>query len=445
MFSKNWWVYFIIYMPLCSFSTYGQFLPPNDKPDSVISVQKKYKKELQNIIKDPLVKRALDFIEGIDKETVRNQIALTELEAPPFKENKFGKSNLFKEMLLQYGIDSVEIDEVGNVIGVRKGTKGNKTIAIAGHLDTVFPEGTNVHARISNDTIYAPGISDDGRGLTTVLTLARVFNELEIQTENDILFIGDVGEEGPGDLRGMRYLFGKKDPKINEFISIEPGPIAEITNIGIGSNRYKVTFTGPGGHSWGVFGLANPIHAIGQSINVFVNEADKYTKKGGDKTIYNIGRIGGGTSVNSIPYSAWIEVDMRSVSQNRLEKLDSIFKRSIRKGLTFQNDIRHSGSALKVQYEVIGKRPSGATEENTALIQRSAATVELFGVIPTSKPWSTDSNIPMSMGIPAVTISGGGERGGLHSLNEWYYNKDGYKGVQRAFLILLMQAKKTYQ
>src|SRR5699024_5924473 len=117
MFSKNWWVYFIIFMPLCSFSTYGQFLPPNDKPDSVISVQKKYKKELHNIIKDPLVKRALDFIEGIDKETVRNQIALTELEAPPFKENKFGKSNLFKEMLLQYGIDSVEIDEVGNVIG----------------------------------------------------------------------------------------------------------------------------------------------------------------------------------------------------------------------------------------------------------------------------------------------------------------------------------------
>src|SRR5699024_4667109 len=250
---------------------------------------------------------------------------LTEIPAPPFKEHKFGRGERFAELLREYGADSVWTDSIGNVIGLRKGTQRDSVLALAAHLDTVFPEGTDVTVTQKGDTLFAPGISDDGRGLTTVLTVLRAFDAHNIQTQSDILFIGDVGEEGSGDLRGMKYLFRKDGPEISHFISIDGSNDKRIVNGALGSHRYRVTFKGPGGHSWVAFGLANPHHALGQAITNFVEVADNYTNGEGRKTSYTVGRIGGGKEVNSIPFESWMEVDMRSLSQKRLNKIDTLF------------------------------------------------------------------------------------------------------------------------
>src|SRR5690625_3878892 len=239
------------------------------------TIYPEYTSEMERLSKSPDILKALKLIEQVDDQTVENQIKLTEIEAPPFKEHQFGKPKLFIKLLKKYGADSVWVDAVGNVIALRKGTKRKKVLAVAGHLDTVFPEGTDVKVTRSNDTLYAPGIADDNRGLAAVLTLLRVLNKCDIQTKADLLFIGDVGEEGLGDLRGMKYLFRDNGPQIDAFISVEPGSISRITNGALGSHRYKVTFNGPGGHSWGSFGLANPAHALGQAITAFVKKADK--------------------------------------------------------------------------------------------------------------------------------------------------------------------------
>lgn len=399
----------------------------------------KYRLEIERMSRSKKIRSALNLIKTVDDETIRNQISLTEIEAPPFMESKFGKTKFFSELLIKYGADSVWTDSIGNVIGLLKGTERKKVLAVAGHLDTVFPEGTDVKVTRSNDTLYAPGISDDNRGLTAVLTLLRTLTESGIQTKDDILFIGDVGEEGLGDLRGMKYLFREGGPQIDAFISIEPGSMARITNGGLGSHRYKITINGPGGHSWGSFGLANPAHALGEVISIFTKKADEYTRSG-EKTSYNIGVIGGGTSVNSVPFSAWMEVDMRSLSQERLTGIDTILQRAIRAGLQKQNYIRRSGPELTVNVEMVGNRPSGHTPEDDPLVQRAIAGSLFMGSKPQLQTSSTDSNIPISKGIPAVTLGAGGRSGKSHSLHEWYYNKNGYKGIQRIFILIAVQA-----
>ncbi len=260
-----------------------------------------------------------------------------------------------------------------------------------------------------------------------------------IQTQDDVLFIGDVGEEGLGDLRGMKQLFGENGPRIDAFISVEPGSIDRITNGGLGSHRYRITFKGPGGHSWGAFGLANPAHALGQAIANFVKSADDYTSDG-VKTSYNVGRIGGGTSVNSIPFESCMEVDMRSLSLERLSRIDTLLHQAVRKALKSQNAIRRSGPALTVDLNMIGDRPSGHTDADQPLVQRAMATTVHFGKKPQLGTSSTDSNIPISKGIPAVTLGGGGIGRGAHSLNEWYLNKKGYEGIQRILLVVAAQA-----
>lgn len=399
-----------------------------------------YRLEIENLAQLSSIKTAWNFIEKFDEQTIKNQIQLTEVPAPPFNENKFGKADLFSKLLKEYGSDSVWIDSIGNVIGLRRGMERNKVLAVAGHLDTVFPEETDVKVIRSNDTLFAPGIGDDNRGLAVILTLLHAINENNIRTKNDILFIGDVGEEGRGDLRGMKYLFRDGGLQINAFISIEPGRIDRITNGALGSHRYKVTFSGPGGHSWGSFGLANPIHALGQAISIFTENADAYVKDG-EKTSYNVGVIEGGTSVNSIPFSATMEVDMRSLSQKRLEEIDTIFRRAMKSGLERQNKIRRSGDSLTLDIQMVGNRPSGKTDPADPLIQRAmASSLQIDNKEPSLTTSSTDSNIPVSKGIPAVTLGGGGQTGNSHSLHEWYLNTDGYKGIQRALLVIIAQS-----
>lgn len=419
---------------------------PKDKQEEASSEEEKeftldstYTDEIDELTQDSLIETALEKIKAYDDETIENQIKLTEIEAPPFKEDKFDKPEVFADLLKEYGLDSVEIDSIGNVIARRKGTEGKNVIVLAGHLDTVFPEGTDVETKTSNDTIYAPGIGDDNRGLAAILTIVRVFNELDIKTKDDILFVADVGEEGLGDLRGMKHLFRDGGPQIDQFISIEPGKVSRITNGALGSHRYKATFKGPGGHSWGSFGLVNPIHGLSQAITEFVKKADEFTTKD-TVTSYNVGRIKGGTSVNSIPYSVWAEVDMRSLNPESLEKIDTIFHQAMRTGLDKQNEMRRMGDSLKLDLKMIGDRPSGQTDPDQPLVQRAAATSLFLGEDPELGTSSTDSNVPISKGIPAITLGGGGKSGGAHSLDEWYLNKDGYEGIQRIFLTLTAQA-----
>ena len=394
-------------------------------------------RQISELTESEIINKAFQFILDYDDQTVANQIHLNEIPAPPFMEER--RAERFAEMMREFGLENVKIDEEGNAIGRRPGSIGNRTIVISAHLDTVFPMETDVTVTVVNDTLYAPGIVDDARGLTTVLTILKTLEELEIQTEQNIWFVGTVGEEGIGDLRGVKHLFSEHGEQIDAFISIDGSNDTRIVNQALGSHRYRVTFNGPGGHSWGAFGTANPAHALARAISHFENEASEFVAEG-PRTSFNIGRIGGGTSVNSIPFSNWMEVDMRSVDQERLLQIDDILQASIQKGVDEASEMRTRGPELTVDVEMIGNRPSGEINPENQFIQRAMAATYYFGNEPNLVRSSTDSNVPISLGIPAMTLGGGGSSGGAHSLDEWWYNDEGYKGVQRALLILIAEA-----
>lgn len=400
-------------------------------------IKPNYQKELDDLLGKSKMKQAFKTVLKQDPQTLKEHILLNEIPAPPFEEEERAKA--FLAMLTEEGVDSAWIDEAGNVLALRKGTKGKKTVVLDAHLDTVFPGGTDVTVKVSGDTLSAPGIGDDTRGLAMVLAVLRAMNTVDLQTEADVLFIGTVGEEGLGDLSGVKHLFSEKGPKIDSWISIDGGDLGRVNYKGLGSHRFGVSFRGPGGHSWGAFGLANPHHALGAGIHYFVNAADKYVSTG-PKTSYNIGRIGGGTSVNSIPFMSWMEVDIRSLDPSRLDDMDVILKEAMQKALDEQNALRKDGRPLTLKVEAIGDRPSGELSPDLPLIQRAAAATRSFGVTPRPTRGSTNANIPIAKGIPAVTIGRGGEGGWAHSLLEWWANKDGYKGTQYALLLLVAES-----
>ncbi len=427
---------FIIFLHMTGYSLHSN-LEIKDEENYEITLLDKYKQEIDELVDLDVIRQAFLFIEAYDEQTIENQIHLNEIPAPPFKEEL--RAIRFAEMLGEAGLTDVEIDEEGNVLGWRSGSTGEKTIVFSAHLDTVFPEETDVSVTVRNDTLFAPGISDDARGLTTVLTVLQTLQELDIQTVHDILFVGTVGEEGLGDLRGVKYLFREDGPEIDAFISVDGSDDDRIVNQALGSHRYRVTFEGPGGHSWSAFGKANPAHALGRTIHHFDENASKYVSDG-PGTSYNVGRIGGGTSINAIPYSNWMEVDMRSIEQNRLYVMDDILEEAAEKGLYEANEIRTRGDRLTVELELIGNRPSGEIDPVEPLIQRAIAVTSHFGNKPRLIRSSTDSNVPISLGIPSMTLGGGGSSGGMHSLSEWWYNDEGCKGIQRSFLILVSEA-----
>ena len=400
-------------------------------------VDKSYTKDIVKLARNTKVKKAFEYIVDIEEKTNRNLIELTEIEAPPFKEMK--RAEEFAERLRLAGLENVWIDSIGNVLGFLKGSIGDKNIALDAHIDTVFPEGTDVKVRVKNDTLFAPGVADDTRGLAMILTIAESIKKQNIKPINNIIFIGTVGEEGLGDLRGVRYLFKNNNPKIDTWIAIDGGSIGRVNNQALGSYRYEVIFEGPGGHSWGAFGLVNPHHALGSGIRDFVQKADIYTSTG-PKTSYNVGIISGGTSINSIPFKSSMQIDIRSIEPNRLDDMEEILFNSMQKATNEQNEIKRSGPDLRLVINKIGNRPSGKVDESVPLIQRTIAATQHMGVEPRLTIGSTNSNIPISLGVPAVTIGRGGDGGKAHSLDEWWINKDGYKSIQLALLILLSES-----
>lgn len=400
-------------------------------------LDKRYENEIKALVNLPGVKDAFRIIMEMEPQTQKDLITITEIPAPPYKEQV--RAAKYVQMLKEAGIDSVWIDEVGNVIARRKGRSGKKTIVLEGHLDTVFPEGTDVTVKYKGDTLKAPGIGDDSRGLAMVLAVAKAMVKAKIQTESDVLFIGTVGEEGLGDLRGVKHLFSSKGPKIDSYIAVDGGAIGGITHRGLGSHRYRITYKGPGGHSSGAFGLGNPHNALGRAIAYFATEANVFTKQG-IRTTYNVGVIGGGTSVNSIPFESWMEVDMRSESPEQLNGVDKILQAAVQRALKEENQMKTSGADLTVDVKLVGDRPSGGNNPATALIQRTIAVVKHLNAEPRLGVGSTNSNIPFSKNIPAVTIGRGGVGGGAHALDEWWVNDKGHLAIQGALLLVLAEA-----
>lgn len=373
---------------------------------------------IQQIRSSAGFKTAMATLDAQHERIIADTITLTEIEAPPFKEEK--RARAYMEMLKAHGLTDVEMDAEGNVMGLRRGTgpAGGKVVVIAAHLDTVFPEGTNVKVRREGTRLFAPGVGDDTHSLAVLLGYIRALDAANIKTKRDILFVGNVGEEGPGDLRGVRHLFtqGEYKDRIAAFFSMDGTSAERVTYGAVGSRRYRVTFKGPGGHSYGAFGIVNPMAAMGNAV-VAMNRLEVPKEP---RTTYATSVVGGGTSVNSIPDAIWLEVDMRSESPEELAKLDAKFKTLVDEAVAAENAARSTAPGqISAELKLIGDRPTGATREDAEIVQLTSAAVRAAGYKPVLGASSTDSNMPISLGIPAVTIGSGGRGGRAHALDEW--------------------------
>jgi tripeptide aminopeptidase len=387
---------------------------------------------LKTIIDNAKVKAALDTIKADDAATLAEQKHITEIAAPPYKEKV--RAEYYLKRMQELGFKEASIDAEGNVIALRKGTGGgHPKLAVAAHIDTVFPEGTDVAVKEKDGTIVAPGIGDDARGLVALLSIIKAMNESGISTVGDILFVGDVGEEELGNLRGMKALF-RDHTDIDGFISIDGLGIDRVVNQGTGSHRYEFIFKGPGGHSFQEFGLPSAIHAMGRAI---AKIADLQTPSD-PRTTFTVGTVSGGTSVNAIAAEARMAVDMRSNSTEELLKLEAKLLDQIKQAVVDEN-ARWKTDKITVEIKLIGDRPAGIVAADSPIVQAAQKSVAAVasGLKVTLAGSSTDSNQPMSLGIPAVTIGGGGEGGNWHSRNEWYKPVDAWLGPQRALLTIL--------
>lgn len=385
---------------------------------------------------DGLVASALEAIKADEELTLADQIAITEVEAPPFKEEVRGKDLVrrFREL----GLTDVRVDEVGNVIAVRPGAGAGPVLVLAAHQDTVFPEGTPI--KVTEDekgVLHAPGISDDARGLAVILEVLRVLQAKRIPTVGDIYFVCTVGEEGNGDLRGSKHLFLKSDLPIDGFISIDGVDVGRILYAATGSKRYRVHFDGPGGHSWKMFGVPSAIHAMGRAI---AKISDVEPPKSARST-FTCGTVAGGTTVNSIAAHCEMELDMRSAGAKELDELEATILPLFEAACAEEN-ARWNASGdnlVKLRLEPIGHRPGGQQAHSISVLQAARAAQTACGIELTNYGMaSCDHNVAVNVGIPATVLGGGGAEGNNHNVREWYDPKDGYLGVQLAFMTSLI-------
>jgi acetylornithine deacetylase/succinyl-diaminopimelate desuccinylase-like protein len=408
-----------------------------------------YDLRLDRLVAHPAVSAALTAIARLETTNIDRLIELTEIAAPPFQEQ--ARARRFAQLLDAAGVGSVEIDAEGNVLALRRGDGRAYTVAVVAHLDTVFPAGTDVRVRradqqivqvggeIQDAKLYAPGIGDNARGLVLLLSLVDALTEAEVSTESNILFVGSVGEEGIGDLRGIKHLLRDGGPRIDELIAIDGGNDQRVLNQAIGSHRYRIAVKGPGGHSWGAFGMANPAHALASAIHQFDEAARAFVRQG-PRSTYNIGKVGGGTSVNAVPFESWAEVDLRSENSERLLALVALLQQTFHNAVDTHNRLRDRGAALTLEFTTIGQRPSGLVDPDTPLVQRAMASARHYGLSPVLGSGSTDANVAIAQGIPATTISRGGRGGGAHSLQEWWSSENVELGSKKALLLLLASA-----
>ncbi len=387
------------------------------------------------LAEDPAVKAALDAAKRNEPHFIDEQTRFCEIAAPPYKEEARGRE--FERLFKALGLENVRIDKAGNVIGVRPGASPHPNLVFAAHLDTVFPPETNVKVTREGTVLKGPGIGDDCRGLAVMLGVIQALKDANVRTPGTITFVADTGEEGLGDLRGTKNLFADSlKGQIDKFISVD-GTGLSITNIGVGSYRYRVTFKGPGGHSFGAFGMANPIQAMGRAIA----KIDAFEVPSNPKTTFNVGRVGGGTSVNAIPFEAWMEVDMRSSDKSSLEAVHTKFNNAVREAVDEENKRWNGRGPVSASSELVGYRPAGVTSADSAIVITALAVSKIFGHTGRLGEGSTDSNVPMNVGIPAVTIGGGGIGKDAHALTESFDTKDSWLGTQRALLLAVALAR----
>jgi tripeptide aminopeptidase len=388
------------------------------------------------LVQDGAVKAAIDRVRRDEPRLLEEQIRLCEIPAPPFKEGR--RAEAFRQAFESLGLKNVRIDRVGNVLGERPGLAPRPHLVFTAHLDTVFSEEVRVQISRAGKVIKGPGISDDCRGLAVLLGVVRALNEGNIQTPGSITFVGTVGEEGLGDLRGVKHLFNEElKGRIDRFVSVDGAGLG-ITHIGVGSLRYRVTFKGPGGHSYADFGIANPLHALGRAMGSIAD----LRVPAQPKTTFNVGRVGGGTSVNAIASDAWMEVDLRSSDRAALTALDAGFQKALDVALSEENERWGNRGRLVMEKAVVGNRPAGRVAADAPIVQAAVSVTRALGLPVTLDEGSTDSNIAMSLGIPAITVDGGGSASGTHSIAEVFDSTDSWRGTARALLLAIALAER---
>lgn len=390
------------------------------------------------LLQDASFVRARDHLEATDERTLDDQVGLTSIPAPPFHETERGR--LMGRLMGEAGLERIDSDAVGNVVGWFPGsaawTPGVSTpLVVSAHLDTVFPPGMPIEVVREGDVLRGPGIADDARGLTALLALARALRAGEVEFASPLLIVATVGEEGAGDLRGVRHLFspqGVLRDGCAAFLSLDGAGVRRIVNVGLGSLRYRATVRGPGGHSWVDYGTPNPIHALARALDNLTRVPLPTTPT----TTLSIGRWGGGTSVNAIPTEAWVEFEVRSEAEVELSRMD-LEIRSILDRIVVR-DGYDRGAGLELTLDRLGRRPAGGTVAHHPVVESALAATRALGVEPELTISSTDANLPMSLGIPAITLGAGGDAGQAHTPDEWYRNVNGPDGIARALLTLLL-------
>lgn len=392
---------------------------------------------INTVLKKPWLNIAFQELDRLSKEIMLEHIRICEIPAPTFAETE--RAQYFYQRFCELGLKDTKIDKVGNVTACWP-RASDSYICISAHLDTVFPINTNCQVKKVNERYFAPGIADNAAGLAELLTLAKILTTINIIPNISILFVATVGEEGIGDLMGVKYLFKESEYKnsIRFFISFDGAGLTRITHQALGSKRYKITFLGSGGHSWADFGIANPVHALGRAVAKMAS----YKVPRLPATAYNVGVIEGGSSVNTIAEQAQMQVDLRSTAASELEKLERHLFRSLEEALVEENQAsKFTDNQLTMKIDLIGDRPSGTLSTSSKLVQTALAATKLFGITPCLDCSSTDANIPISLGLEAITLGTGGSCGAFHTLSEWYEETDRTLSLKRTLLLILALAE----
>ena len=394
-------------------------------PDSIVT-STTVRLRLQRLRLDPRVQAAIEFFRRNVEEIEEEQVRITRIPAPPFEEAE--RADHFLRRLTDSGFDATR-DAIGNVIAIFE-ESGSDPLVVGAHLDTVFPRDTPLELDRRPPVLRLPGITDNGTGLVAGIWLFRAAREAGMEFERPLLLVGNVGEEGVGNLRGIRHLF--ENPPWSgdscEFVALDGAGLQRITVCGLGSRRFRVRMTGPGGHSWADFPRPNPIDALAVAIQD-LNLALRDPPPG---TTHNVGVIHGGISVNAIPSEAYMEVDLRATSETNLDDMERCFRSAATRAA--------ERVGVTCDIEVIGRRPSGETSPGAGLVQTAVEATRLCGVAPILDIGSTDANVPMSLGIPALSIGGGGSGGNIHSLEEWFDPTGRHVGLERLLLLVAVLA-----
>jgi tripeptide aminopeptidase len=381
------------------------------------------------LAQDPACAQALNWIDGSSAWVTEQQIRITETPAPEYGEKR--RAELLQSIFADMGYKA-RIDETGNVVVERIGMQTDRIVLVAAHLDTVFTAGTDVQVRRDGKRLLAPGISDNGAGLAALVAVARAYVESSLRTDATIVFAADVGEEGEGNLRGIRALVDAYGSRLAAVIAIDGPSTAHITTQGIASRRFEFTVSGPGGHSWSDFGMPNPITALSRGIVQF----SAIRLPDSPRSTFNFGVVEGGNSVNSIPGDASVKVDLRSENEAELGRLEAGLREAMQAGMAAEIAARRSAiGTLQMKMRSLGSRPAGKLPDNSPLLQTLRDVDRFLQNSSRIESSSTDANLPLSMKIPAVSLGGGGKGGGAHTLAEWYDATGRELGIKRLFLV----------